>query len=218
LVKHCVSVVLILSSDVEQLAISTAEEQGSLVQVGREESVSALEPQFIRQEGIGVEIAGAKEDSIDVSAASVFEGNRVSIDRGQQGTLLDLGRPVVAHRLGPPRADDVFGAVFDALKRDVLGGIGGADEKKSFPFELVRVAEVVSVHHATGELFDSGEGGDVWGGIMAGSDDDVGEALCGQHDIFLEILGNDCKVIRVFVVDARLDWMSKLHESSDIVL
>ena len=60
--------------------------------------------------------------------------------------------PVVAHRLGSPRADDVFGAVFDDLKGDIFGGIRGADQKQSLVFELHRVAEVVSVHHSPLEL------------------------------------------------------------------
>merc|ERR1712121_276704 len=53
------------------------------------------------------------------------------------------------------------------------------DEEKGFPGELFRVTEVVSVHHATGKLFNSREWGDIREGIVTRSDDNVGEALSG---------------------------------------
>jgi len=71
----------------------------------------------------------------------------------------------------------MFGSIFDTLKCDVFGGIRSADEKQSFALELAGIAEVMSVHHTTGKLFDSGERGDVRRGIMARGDDDMGEAL-----------------------------------------
>jgi len=218
LVEHGEGVVLILSANVEQLLVAAVEEKASLVQIGREQSVSALQPQFVSEEGIGVEVSGAKKNGVDVRAASILEVNRVTVDAGQKRSLLNVAGPVVSHGPGPPGADDVFGAIFDALKGDVLGRIGGADEKKRLASELVRIAEIVSVHHATGELFNAGEGGDMRGGIVTRSNNNVGEALSGQHSIILEILDNDGEVVGFFVVDDRFHGMGKFYESSDVVL
>jgi len=164
-----------------------------------------------------VKVSSAKEDGVNVSAAAVLEVNRIPIDAGQQRSLFDRFGPVVSHGLRSPGANDVLGAIFDALKGDVLGGIGGADEEQSLARELICVAEIVRMHHTTGELFDAGEGRDVRGGIVTRGDDNVGEALGGQHDIVLEILDNDREVVGIFVVNDRFHGMGELHKASDVV-
>jgi len=201
LVKHGEGVILILGPDVEKLAITAFEEEAAFVQIRREQSVPALQSELVGEEWISVEISSAEEDGVNVSAAAILEVNRVTLDLGQQRSLFDRFGPVVSHGLGSPGADDVFGAIFDALKGDVLGGIRSANQEQSLARELVGVTEVVRVHHATGELFNAGEGRDVRGGIVTGGHNDVGEALRGQHDIVLQILNNDGEVVGIFVVN-----------------
>jgi len=177
LIEHGVCVILILGSYVEQLVVAAVQEKTAFVQVGREQSIPAFESEFIGKERIGMKISSAEKDGINMSGAAISERDCVAFDVRQQRTLFDRFGPVVTHWFCPPGADDMFGSVFDTLKCDVFGGIRSADEKQSFAFELAGIAEVMSVHHTAGELFDSGECGDVRRGIMARGDNDVGEAL-----------------------------------------
>ena len=103
-----------------------------------------------------MEVAGAKQDHINVLCGSIFEEGSLALKPLHQRPLLDGVWPVEAHGFGSPGADDPLGAVLDALQRDILGGVASAHQQQGLALELARVAEVVSVEDTTGEPGDSG--------------------------------------------------------------
>lgn len=173
--------------------VAAVQEKTSLVQVGREQPVSALEPELVGEEWISMKISGAKKDGVNFGACSIAELNCVSLDLGQQRTLFDLRWPVVAHGFGPPSADDVFGAIFDYLKGDIFGRVRSADQQQGLSFELASIAEIVSVHNTASEPFNAGECWDMRDGIMTRGDDDVGEPLSWQRRVVFEVLNDTVK-------------------------
>jgi hypothetical protein len=65
LVKHGVSVGLILCPDVEQLVVPSSKKETSLVQVWGPKLVLVSQPEVIRQEWVAVEIPSAQDDDVD---------------------------------------------------------------------------------------------------------------------------------------------------------
>ena len=108
------------------------------------------------QEGVGVKVAGAEHDHVHIVLGPVLEEGGLALELLDERLLLDGVGPVEAHGFGSPGADDPLGAVLDALQRDVLGGVAGANQQQRLALELARVTEVVSVEDTAGEPGDSG--------------------------------------------------------------
>ena len=103
------------------------------------------------EEGVGVEVASAEQDHINVLCGTIFEEGSLPLKPLHQRPLLDGVWPLEAHGFGSPGADDPLGPVLDALERDILGGVAGAHQQQRLALELARVAEVVSVEDTAGE-------------------------------------------------------------------
>jgi len=67
LIEHGVGVVLILGADVEKLVAAPAEEQASLVEVGREQSVPAFESELISEVRVCMKISGTEKNGVNFS-------------------------------------------------------------------------------------------------------------------------------------------------------
>ena len=69
-----------------------------------------------------VQVAGAKEDGIDVfGSGTIFEDCGLSVHFFQEGKCLHIFRPIVIHRGGPVRISYAFATEFEKLRANVLG-------------------------------------------------------------------------------------------------
>ena len=109
-------------------------------------------------------------------------------------------RPVVgegeAHRRRAVGHGDRLGAVFVALRADVLGRVGAADDHHVLAGEFCRVAEIVAVQHAALERLEAREIGHVGGREMARRDDHVVE-LFRIGDVLLAVMHGDGEFLGV---------------------
>merc|ERR1719350_2143271 len=81
--------VLVLHPDVEHLVIATWGENGSLVQMWREEHVFASQSNFVFQERIIMEITCTKHNCINLSCSTIRKVNSFSIDMGENGPFFN---------------------------------------------------------------------------------------------------------------------------------
>ena len=72
------------------------------------------------------------------------------------GDLFPVVGPVIAHRRGAVRDRHGFAAVFPALRSDVLGRIGGAEDQNVLVSKLSGIAEIMGVQDASVETLEPG--------------------------------------------------------------
>lgn len=91
-----------------------------------------------------VQVAGARDDCIDMRACAVPEGGGIPLDRLQRRHFLPGLRPVIAHRRRAVRHGHRRAAEFAALRSDVFPGMEGADDQDVPARKFARVAEVMA--------------------------------------------------------------------------
>ena len=143
-----------------------------------------------------VQIAGAQDDGVDILGGAVLEVRGLADDLLQQRHLLPVLRPFEAHRLGAVAGGDRFGAVFVALRADVLGRIGAADDQDVLALEFHGVAEIMAVQDAAVEGREALEIGHVGHREMPGGDDDIVE-LFRIGDVVGAVMRGDGEFLRL---------------------
>ena len=196
-VEHVEGEPLVLHAQKEQLGVMHPGH--ALIQIGRRQPVARLQPQVVRQEGEVVLIAGAQDDRIDLLRRAVLEIGRVFIDMGQQRHLLPVRGPVKPHRRRAVRHRQRPGAVFPALRPDILGRIGGADQQDILVLELHRVAEIMGMQDAAIVIRKTLEFRHVRGREMARGDDDMVEIL-GIHPVGHKVMRGDGELAAALVI------------------
>ena len=126
----------------EQLRVRRPDD--TLVKVRRSQTVLRFRAQPVGQERDVVQVAGARDDCIDMRACAVPEGGGIPLDRLQRRHFLPGLRPVIAHRRRAVRHGHRRAAEFAALRSDVFGRIGGADDQDVPARKFARVAEVMA--------------------------------------------------------------------------
>ena len=114
----------------------------------------------------------------------------------QQRHFLPIVGPFEAHRLGAVAGGDRLGAVFVALRADVLGRVAAADDQYVLALELHGVAEIVAVQDAAVECRKTFEIGHVGHRKMPRRDDDVVEFL-GIGDVVGAVMRGDGEFLRL---------------------
>lgn len=165
----------ILHAQVHQLGVGNPED--ALVEVLGVEDVLGAQAQAVLDEREIVAVAGAHENRVDLPGGAVDKVRDVVREVGEQRNLGDALGPVEAHGRGAVGDSDRGGAVLLDLEREVLGRVAAADDEQVLPGEVARVAEVVRVHDAAGELLEPGEVGHVRGGEVPARHDDIVELL-----------------------------------------
>ena len=72
-------------------------------------------------------VAGAQDHRVNIAAATVFEIGGVAVYMGQQGDLGPGVGPGLAHGRGAMADGDRLCAILPALRPDVFGGVGRAN-------------------------------------------------------------------------------------------
>ncbi|MPL84473.1 hypothetical protein SDC9_30438 [bioreactor metagenome] len=174
-VEHVEGEPLVLHAEVEHLRIVDVDH--ALVEVGGREPVRRLQPQAVGQEREVVLVTGAQDDRVDMLRRAILEIGSLALDAHEALLLFPVLGPFEAHRRAAIAGGDAFRAVFPALRADVLGRIGGADDQHVLALELARVAEVMGMHDAAVELVEARIFRHVRRGEMPRGDDHMVEAL-----------------------------------------
>ena len=142
-----------------------------------------------------VAVAGAQDDGIDMRGRAVLEGCGIAVDLFQQRHFFPVRRPVKAHGSRAVRNGDRLAAVFPALRSDVFGGIGGADDQDVLARELARIAEIMRMQNAPVEGVEARKFRHVRGAEVAGCHHDMVEFF-GIGVIVLQVVDGDGELAR----------------------
>jgi hypothetical protein len=125
----------------EQLRVRRPDD--TLVKVRRGQTVLRFQAQPVGQERDVVQLAGAQDDCIDMRACAVPEAGGIPLDLFQRRHFFAVLRPGMAHHRRAVRLGHRL-AVFAALRSDVFGRIGGADNQDVPARKFARIAEVMA--------------------------------------------------------------------------
>ena len=168
------------------------------IEVERPHPVRGFEAQIVGQERKVVQIAGAQDDRVDLLRRAILEIGGLVLDLLQQRLLLPIRRPLESHRLRAVGTGDRFRAVLVALRADILGRVGTADDQDVLALELDRVAEIVAVQDAAVESLEARKFRDIGHREVSGADDDVVEIL-GRVGVVGEVVRGHGELARLLV-------------------
>ena len=140
-IEHVECVELVLHADVEELRVLFPHH--ALIEAQRPHPVRRLEAQIIGEEGEMMQIARAQDYRIDFLRGPILEISGLVLEPLKQRMLLEILRPVEAHRLRAVARGDRFRPIFPALRADILGRIAAPDDEHVLALEFERVAEVM---------------------------------------------------------------------------
>ncbi len=168
----------------EQLRVRRPDD--TLAEIGRSQTVLRFQAQPVGQERDVVQVAGARDDCIDMRACAVPEGGGIPLDRLQRRHFFADLRPGMAHRRRAVRHSHRLAAEFAALRSDVFPRMEGADDQDVPARKFARIAKVMGMQDAPVEGVKARKPGHIRGAEVA---------EC-HHDM-IELFGTDMVVLQI---------------------